>query len=307
MLDKEEIRGWAAGCGFEQCGFAEVCPLSETADVERLRRWLAAGRNASMAYMARNLDKRFDPRLLLPEARTAVVVLMNYCPAVRQPDCQPRIASYAYGQDYHFVVRSRLNRLAERMSQAEQHTYAVFCDSAPVMERSWAVRAGLGWIGRSGMLVNPRLGTYSFIGVMFTSAVIAPDTPTANRCGRCSRCVDACPTAAIDCGNSAIDARRCLSYLTIESREPLPEVLATQAGNILYGCDRCMEVCPWNRFSHPTAVSELQPVDGLFAIDWATIGRGEFNRRLKFSAMQRAGHKKVRDRALQIKSNDLCI
>lgn len=306
MFDKDEIRRWAAECGFEQCGFASACSLVGTGEGRLLRRWIEAGRHASMAYMADNLDKRLDPRLLLPEAETAVVVLMNYFPGKPQPGGQPRIASYAYGQDYHFIVRSRLRRLAERMSQVGSHTYAVFCDSAPVMERSWALRAGLGWIGRSGMLVNPRLGTYSFVGVMFTSAVVPPDTPMPNRCGRCGRCIAACPTAAIDAATSTIDAGRCISYLTIESRHPVPEKFLGPSSGILYGCDRCMEACPWNRFAHPTAVPELQPLGGIFSIDWTKIGRGEFNRLLKLSPMKRAGYRKLRERALQMASMRQC-
>ena len=296
-LSLENIQQWALECGFEQSGIASVDVLTE--ERQRLDAWLASSRNGTMRYMANNVDVRTDPRQLFSEVRSVVVVLANYYPAERQPTGQPRIATYAYGQDYHYVVRSRLNRLAEIIHSHTPHQWRVFADSAPIFERAWAVRAGLGWIGRSGMLVNQHLGTYSLIGVMLTSLQLPQSRPIVPRCGKCHRCIDACPTAAIVVGEP-IDARRCLSYLTIEHREPLADEFLRAAADTLYGCDRCLEVCPWNRFAHPSTIPEFAPIEGLFAVDWATIGRGAFDRLLRLSPMQRAGYKKINIRALQL-------
>lgn len=294
---KNRIREWSGELGFEACGFAAVD--AEHPDSGRLAEWLKAGCAGEMAYMHRNNDVRYNPTLLLPDAKTMIMVLMNYYPRQWQPEGQPRIASYAYGCDYHYIVKSRLRALAERIAETEAHEYVVFADSAPVLERFWAERAGLGWIGRSGMLVNPRLGTYTLIGTLITTLVLPPDSPMPNCCGRCRRCVSACPTCAF-IADGVIDARRCLSYQTIEKRGAVDGELLPLAGNTLYGCDRCMSICPWNRFAHPTDVVELQPVDGLFDADWQNLTRGEFNRMLRHNAMQRAGYRKLRARLDEI-------
>ena len=294
----KQISEWAVDYGFEQCGVAAIEPLD--VEYQRFERWVADGCHGTMHYLERYADIRHHPELLLPEAHSMVVVLMNYYPAERQPAAQPTIATYAYGADYHYVVRRRLDALASKINAVAPHRWAVYADSAPIMERTWAVRAGLGWIGRSGMLVNPRLGTYSLIGVMITTLALEASVPMMPHCGTCRRCLDACPTAAIHDTGCTVDARRCLSYLTIENREPVPDEFLPSAGNTLYGCDRCMEVCPWNRFAHPTTVSELQPIDGLFSVDWHSIGRGQFDRMFRYSAIQRAGFQKIRTRARQI-------
>ena len=167
------------------------------------------------------------------------------------------------------------------------------------MERAWAVRAGLGWIGRNGMLVNPKLGTFTFIGTLITTLELEPSKPIENHCGTCKRCTEACPTGAI-LENKTIDAQRCLSYQTIEKRGNIDNELIDLAENTLYGCDRCQLACPWNRFAHPHNHPELMPIEGIFEIDWTTISRSQFNKHLKFSPMQRAGLKKIKERYNQI-------
>lgn len=300
MLDY--ITTLAAEHGFEACGIARVEPLDH--DYRRLTAWLAAGHHGTMDYMERHGELRRDARHLLPDARSAIVVLMNYFPAERQPAGQPTIATYAYGYDYHYIIRSRLTRMAQTIAARTPHHYAVYCDSAPVMERTWAVRAGLGWIGRSGMLVNPRLGTYTLIGIIFTSLHLPSAIPMPDRCGHCRRCLDACPTGAIT-DHRLVDASRCISYLTIEHRGEWHPSLAQQAGHRLYGCDSCMAACPWNRFAHPTTIDELRPIAGIFDIDWTQITRGDFKRLLGKSAMQRAGYRKIKDRAEYIARESL--
>ena len=242
---------------------------------------------------------RANPQELLLGAKSMIIVLLNYYPQEWQPKEKPQIAAYAYGNDYHHIVKSKLTLLAEEINKVMPHRYVVFCDSAPVMERAWAVRAGLGWIGRNGMLVNPKFGTFTFIGTLITTLELEPNTPMENRCGTCKRCIEACPTGTI-LDNKTIDARRCLSYQTIEKRGEIDEELKELAGNTLYGCDRCQLVCPWNRFAHPHNHPELEPIEGIFNIDWKSMTRSEFSKQLKFSPMQRAGLKKIKLRYNQI-------
>ena len=311
---------------FDAWGVARIEPIDD--EIERLREWLNNGYHGEIQYMARNIEMRANPQKLLPGARSMIMVLMNYYPHEWQPTDKPQIAAYAYGNDYHHIVKSKLTSLAEDINKIIPHQYAVFCDSAPVMERTWAVRAGLGWIGRNGMLVNPKFGTFTFIGTLITTLELEPSTPMKNRCGTCRRCIEACPTGAIveqqtltpsPSGlplkqgenirtqktylNRTIDARRCLSYQTIEKRGEIDEDLRKLATNTLYGCDRCQLACPWNRFAHPHNHPELEPIDGIFNIDWASMTRSEFSRRLKFSPMQRAGLKKIKERYRNIIEN----
>ncbi len=285
---------------FDAWGVARIEPIEQ--EIAHLKEWLAHNYHAEMQYMARNIELRANPCELLPKARSMIMVLMNYYPHQWQPKEQPQIAAYAYGNDYHHIVKSKLTELAEEINKVSPHKYVVFCDSAPVLERYWAARAGLGWIGRNGMLVNPKLGTFSFIGTLITTLELEPSKPIENHCGTCKRCIEACPTKAI-LENKTINARRCLSYQTIEKRGKIDEELRELASNTLYGCDRCQLACPWNRFAHPHNHPELMPIEGIFEIDWTTISRSEFNKHLKFSPMQRAGLKKIKERYSQITLN----
>lgn len=284
---------------FDAIGVAAIGPIED--EMRHLELWLEKGYAGDMRYMHNNLHLRANPKELLPEAKSMIMVLMNYYPRRWQPADKPQIAAYAYGNDYHHIVKSKLSQLAEEINKVAPHSYAVFCDSAPVLERYWASRAGLGWIGRNGMLVNPRLGTFTFIGTLITSLDLEPNKEMGNRCGTCRRCVDACPTNAIL--NKTIDARRCLSYQTIEKRGDIDNELIEIAKNTLYGCDRCQLACPWNRFAHPHNHLELEPIEEIFELDWTSMSRSEFNRKLKFSPMQRAGLKKIKARYEQIIHN----
>ena len=285
---------------FDAWGVARIEPIED--EIDRLKEWIGNGYHAEMQYMARNIELRANPCELLPNARSMIMVLMNYYPHEWQPDNLPQIAAYAYGNDYHHIVKSKLTQIAEEINKIAPHKYTVFCDSAPIMERAWAVRAGLGWIGRNGMLVNPKLGTFTFIGTLITTLELEPSRPMENRCGTCKKCIEACPTRAI-LGNKTIDARRCLSYQTIEKRGDIDNELIDLAGNTLYGCDRCQLACPWNRFAKPHNHPELMQIDDIFNLDWASMTRSEFNNRLKFSPMQRAGLKKIKSRYNQITTN----
>ena len=283
---------------FDAWGVARIEPIDE--EIAHLRKWLESGYAGEMRYMHNNLHLRANPKELLPEAKSMIMVLMNYYPKEWQPKDRPQIAAYAYGNDYHHIVKSKLTELAEEINKVAPHKYAVFCDSAPVLERYWATRAGLGWIGKNGMLVNPKLGTFTFIGTLITSLDLEPSGEMENRCGTCRKCIDTCPTGAII--DKTIDARKCLSYQTIEKRGEVDNELIEVAGNTLYGCDRCQLACPWNRFAQPHNHPELEPTEGIFELDWASMSRSEFNRKLKFSPMQRAGLKKIKARYMQIES-----
>jgi epoxyqueuosine reductase len=247
-------KGAARALGFEACGITD--PTSSPRAAAALDRWLAAGRQGEMRYMDRQAPTRRAPVRAWQAARSAVVVLHNHF----QRDAEPapgrgRIARYALGDDYHDVMRARLTALGERLvAAAGEGLFRVFVDAGPLPERELARRAGLGWFGKNTMLIHPRVGSFTFIGVVLTDLLLEPDAPfDADRCGSCRRCLDACPTAAFP-EPCVLDATRCISYLTIESRNPMPETLAPQVGDRLFGCDVCQDVCPWNvRFAAEAA------------------------------------------------------
>ena len=269
---REIIRNEALRIGFDACGFARV----EEVDVDMrdsYRQWLASGKQAQMGYLDNYVELRDNPALLYPGARTMICVALNYYPVRFQSGESPRFAYYAYGWDYHDVMRDKLRQLAVFVSSYSGDTGRVCCDTAPVRERYWAVRAGLGFIGKNAQLIIPGKGSFFFLGEIVTTLEADQyDTPQKNRCGSCSRCLDACPTGALE-GPRHLNARKCLSYLTIENRGEIPAEQASRLGNRLYGCDTCQEVCPWNRFARPTQVEAF---------------REDYNRIFAKSAVKRA-------------------
>ena len=250
-----------------------------------------------MAYLGNNLDKRFDPRLLMPGVKTIVVVAQNYFPARRLPEGEPQIADYALGLDYHDIVKQKLRQLAATVGSAD---YRAFVDTAPVLERYWAVRAGLGWIGKNQQLIIPHAGSEFFLGELFVTVELPPDEPLPNRCGTCHRCVDACPTHALSLPATCVegygditrfDARLCLSYQTIENRGELTVGAKAAMGDTFYGCDRCQRACPWNRFAKPSTEPLLQPREELLAMTrqkWENLTEEDYRRLFKGSAVKRA-------------------
>lgn len=249
--------------------------------------------------MEKHLDRRVDPRLLVEGARSVVVVLQNYFTRERQLDpSAPRISKYAYGKDYHRIVRKKLRLLSAFMDeQIGPHSGRVFVDSAPVMERAWGRLAGLGWIGKHSLLLNRKHGSFFFIGVIITDMQLEPDRPVRDYCGDCTRCVDACPTRAILPGK-VVDASRCISYLTIENREDrIPEEFRGHMQNWAFGCDICQDVCPWNKNAHPHSESWLDPRPGLLEMtrqEWAGLGEERFERLFEGSAVRRAKYAGLR-------------
>ena len=303
----EKIKAEAKGLGFFACGIAKAEAVdSDTAD--GYRRWIADGGHASMHYLADNIDKRLDPRLLMPGVKSIVCVALSYAPAKTIPADQYQIAYYAYGKDYHDVMKQKLHALA---SACGITTYRAFCDTAPVLERYWAQRAGLGWIGRNHQLIIPHAGSMFFLGELFVTDTLHYDSPTPNRCGRCHACLDACPTSSIISNQSSIInnqssfiSSRCLSYLTIEHRGPIPNssflipnssFLIPNSSflipNSIYGCDICQLACPWNRFAVPTTEPSFQPSEALLSMTkekWHNLTEEQYRQLFKGSAVKRA-------------------
>ena len=278
--------------GFEACGVTDLAPSAAAAALER---WLAASRQGEMRYMERQARVRREPQLAWPDARSAVVVLHGYWQADADPaPGRGRVARYALGDDYHDVLRSKLERLgAHLVGAAGAGRFRAYADAGPLPERELARRAGLGWIGKNTMLIRPGLGSYTFIGVLLTDLVLATDPPfEADRCGSCRRCLDACPTDAFP-EPRVLDATRCISYLTIEARGAVPEALRGAVGDRLFGCDACQDVCPWNvRFAAPTAEPRYRARP---AADWPTLveiagmSEREFDDAFGATALLRAG------------------
>lgn len=295
MYKKEltlKIKAEAKNLGFFACGIAKADAVDADV-VASYRKWIAGGDHATMNYLENYPDKRFDPRLLMPGLKSIVSVALNYAPSHRMPDGEPQFAAYALGKDYHDVVKHKLRQMAETLGQAD---YRAFCDSAPVLERYWAVKAGLGWTGRNHQLIIPHAGSMFFLGELFLPVELEYDEPMESHCGKCHRCIDACPTHALrladgEEGKTEFDARRCLSYQTIENRGDIPSELSDKMGDTIYGCDRCQSACPWNRFAQPNTTPELQPSDELLGMtreDWLSLTEDDYRRLFKGSAVKRA-------------------
>jgi epoxyqueuosine reductase len=296
---KRDIRQWAQQAGFQEIGISGVdLGAAET----RLLDWLAHDCHGEMDYMARHGTRRSRPAELVPGTVTVIAARMNYTPAdareswsVIEDGTQAFVSRYALGRDYHQVLRARLQRLADRIADmVGPFGYRVFTDSAPVMEVELASRAGLGWRGKHTLLLSREAGSFFFLGEIYTDLPLPPDAPVADHCGSCHRCIDACPTGAIT-APYRLDARRCISYLTIELKGAIPEELRPLIGNRVYGCDDCQLVCPWNRFAQITSEPDFAVRNGL---DDATLAElfgwseAQFNERLAGSPIRRIGYER---------------
>lgn len=290
------IKNKAKELGFDACGIAEVA----SADTEALffDRWIAEGCHAGMKYMENYRDIRLSPAGLVEDARSVISVALNYYPAQKQSPDAPRISYYAYGKDYHIVVKNKLRQLWQYITeellpafpQMSSPEARVFTDSAPLLERYWAWKAGLGWIGKNTNLIIPGKGSFFFLGEIVTTLELDYDSPRENRCGTCRRCLDACPTGALESARH-LNANKCISYLTIEHKGDIPSELATRLGNRLYGCDTCQETCPWNRFAVPAREEAFTPSPAFLALkkeDLADFTREDYNRIFAKSAVKRA-------------------
>lgn len=286
---KRLVTDKALSLGFEQVGFAKAESLSHEAS--HLEQWLNAGMHGTMSWMEGNFDKRIDPTKLVEGAKTVISVTLQYHPGPMDwPSDTPRISKYALGDDYHEVLRERLRHLYDFIHGVIGDINGrVFTDSAPVMDKAWATRSGLGWMGKNGNLLNKMLGSWFFIGEIILDVAFEPDAPTTDHCGTCTRCIDACPTDAIVMP-AVIDARKCISYLTIEYRHSIPESYHEGIGEWMYGCDICQDVCPWNRKAPTSNVAEFIPRSDILemtAEGWRQLDVETFRRLFKGSAVKR--------------------
>lgn len=295
------IKKLTAQLGFDYCGIAKAEKLEE--DARRLEQWLNKGMHGTMRYMENYFDLRIDPSKLVPGAKSVITLLLNYYPDQLQKEGAPKIATYAYGKDYHEVIRDKLNSLLQQLrTEIGEINGRGFVDSAPVLERTWAQKSGLGWIGKNGNLINNKIGSYFFIATLITDLELDYDNPAAKDfCGTCTRCIDNCPTEAI-LPNKVVDGSRCISYYTIELKDALiPSNRQGQFENWMFGCDVCQEVCPWNRFSKPTNERSFLPLPEILnftTADWEELTEERFKiifknsplKRTKFAGIKRNLH-----------------
>jgi epoxyqueuosine reductase len=327
---ENQIKTWAQEMGFLACGFAKAERLND--HEAQLDQWLANGFHGNMGYMENHKAMRLDPTLLVTGAKSVICLAYNYFPEttpLHPNSATPQIAKYAWGDDYHHVIKDKLFKLIDRIKTLNPAFEArAFVDSAPVMERQWAERAGLGWIGKNSLLLRKGVGSFFFLAEIICNIELSPDQPQTDHCGECTACIDACPTQAI-VQPQVIDSTRCISYLTIEDKtwpkdnEAIQNISKTgvvvttddvqtqgsiestappiNTGTWAYGCDVCQDVCPWNRFSKPHNEPQFQPRELIFwdAERWnqASEEPARIKNQLKKSAMQRAGHKKILSQA----------
>ncbi len=277
--------------GFDHCGIAQATFLEEEAP--RLEEWLSRNYQGKMAYMANHFEKRLDPRKLVEGAKSVVSLIYNYYPDNKLPEEKDdlKLAKYAYGKDYHFVIKDKLKKLLEVLrEEIGDFGGRVFVDSAPVMERQWAQRAGLGWQGKNSLLLNRDMGSFFFLAEIIIDLPLVPDASFAgDYCGTCTKCIEACPTDAIPQAG-VVDGSKCISYFTIELKEELPNEMKGKFENWMFGCDICQDVCPWNRFSKPHNEPEFQPHPDLREMkneDWVELTEETFGRVFQKSALKR--------------------
>jgi epoxyqueuosine reductase len=284
------IKEFAAEIGFDLCGIAQARSLDDHKEV--LAKWVHKGYNAEMTYLGQNLGKRTDPRILFPGAKSVIVAGLNYYADKKQGGNDiPVISRYAYGVNYHDVIKKKLNRIFEFIKNIYPDASGrTFVDSAPLLEKAWGKEAGLGWPGKNSILINRKIGSFFFLGIIVINTELEYDKPEEeDHCGTCTLCIDLCPTGAIN-SDRTIDTRRCLAYQTLESKYPVPEDLVKKLEGRAFGCDKCQEVCPWNRNAkhHNTPEFELPPeVSGMKAEDWKTLSRKDFKRLFDRSAIGR--------------------
>ena len=287
------IKKEAARLGFFHTGISKAGFLEEEATA--LEKWLTGNMHGNMSYMERNFDKRLDPRLLVDGAKSVISLQLNYYPEQSQNDSgAPKISRYAYGKDYHFVIKDKLSELLHVIREAAGAVNGrAFVDSAPVLDRAWAKKSGLGWVGKNTNLIHPKNGSYFFIAELIIDLELDTDVPISDYCGTCTRCIDACPTDAI-IKPYVVDGSKCISYFTIELKDAFPQEMKNNFDNWAFGCDVCQEVCPWNRFSKPTTESNFHPREGLLEMkseEWFEITEEVFDKVFKDSAVQRTGFK----------------
>lgn len=284
------IKQEAQRLGFLHCGIAKAEVLTE--DAQRLENWLKHQYQGKMAYMENHFDLRVNPQKLVPGAKSVISLIFNYYPEAEQQEQAPKISKYAWGIDYHYIIREKLNSLLDFIKEHIGHIEGRgFVDSAPVLEKAWAKKSGLGWVGKNALLINPKHGSFFFIASLISDLELSIDPPfQSNHCGTCTRCIDACPTEAI-IGNALIDASKCISYLTIELKDELiPTAYKGKMEGWAFGCDICQDVCPWNKFSTATTEPHFKPIPEVLNLslsEWEEMTAAEFKKIFKSSALSR--------------------
>jgi epoxyqueuosine reductase len=291
---KSHLQSLSEKYGFIAVGVTAARKLTE--EEQNLKTWLDKGYQGTMQYMENHFEKRLDPTLLVPGAKSVICFLYNYFPDRQQNPDAPKLAKYAWGEDYHRVIKDKLYDLvAELQKTTGPLEGRIFVDSAPVMERQWAALSGLGWLGKNSLLLRKGVGSYFFIATLISDLEPEPDKPSTSHCGTCTACVDACPTQAI-VQDGVIDASKCISYLTIERKNDIPEAFQSNMEGYFFGCDICQDVCPWNHFSTPNTETRFEP--GTW-IDWngdmwSKMDEITFGKLFGHSAVTRAGFEKIR-------------
>src|SRR6056297_316616 len=284
----EMIKAEAKRLGFLSCGISKAAFLEE--DAPRLEKWLKKNMHGEMAYMENHFDKRLDPRLLVEGSKSIISVLLNYYPEEKQIDNTYKISKYAYGHDYHHVIKSKLRKLQEFITQEIGEVNGrAFVDSAPVLDKAWAAKSGLGWIGKHSNLLTQQVGSFYFIAELIVDLDLEYDTPVTDHCGTCTACIDACPTEAI-VQPYVVDGSKCISYLTIELKNEIPSEFDGKLDEWMFGCDVCQDVCPWNRFSKSHSEPLFNPHLDLLSFtkkDWEEITEDVFKKIFKKSAVKR--------------------
>lgn len=290
------IKQEAQKLGFEYCGIAKAVYLEE--DAKRLEQWLRRGYNGSMQYMENHFDLRVDPQKIVPGAKSVITLLKNFYPDQQQNIHSPKISKYAWGEDYHLVIKKQLHQFLHNIKEEIGEVNGRgFIDSAPVLERAWAHKSGLGWIGKNGNLITKQNGSYFFIATLIVDVELLYDDAFAkDYCGSCNKCVDSCPTGAI-LPNKVIDGSKCISYFTIELKDELiPESMKGKFNDWMFGCDICMDVCPWNRFAKPHKEQAFDPIPEIMNLttnEWQELTEEMFNKIFKHSPLKRSKWKGI--------------
>lgn len=300
------IKNEAQKLGFEQCGIAEAGFLEEEAPL--LEKWLSQNKQGKMSYMENYFDKRLDPRKLVPGARSVVSLTYNYFPPREQPeDAHYKVSRYAYGRDYHKVLKKKLKQLFDFIKKEIGDVQGrIFVDSAPVMDKAWAKKSGTGWMGKHSNMISKKHGSWFFIAELIIDLKLTPDQPVNDYCGNCTKCIDACPTDAIT--PYEVDASKCISYFTIELKDKsLPESMKGKFENWIFGCDICQQVCPWNKFATPHNEPDFGPRDDILNMkkdDWEEMTREVFEENFQGSPLKRAGYEGIKRNINFVKNSD---
>jgi len=303
----QQVKTTAKKLGFDYCGIAKAVKLED--DARRLEQWLNKGMHGKMQYMENHFDLRVDPSKLVPGAKSVITLLKNYYPSAKQAPNTPNIAKYAWGKDYHEVIRTQLKTfLSELSEQIGEINGRGFVDSAPVLERAWAVQSGLGWVGKNGNLIHKQSGSFFFIATLIVDITLEADSPFAkDYCGTCTKCIDACPTEAI-LPDKQIDGSKCISYYTIELKDALlPDHLKNTINNWIFGCDICQDICPWNRFSKPHEEPSFEPIPAVLNLttsQWEELSEESFKMIFKESPLKRSKFSGIRRNLRMIQALD---